>query len=56
MGGNMKETDHLYLRLRRHLDRQPMGFPATRSGSEIRILKHIFTPREAQIAACLIQT
>jgi Pyruvate/2-oxoacid:ferredoxin oxidoreductase delta subunit len=53
MDGNMNETDHLYLKLQRHLDRQAVGFPATRSGSEIRILKHIFTPREAQIAACL---
>jgi len=30
-----------------------VGFPATKSGSEIRILKHIFTPREAEIATCL---
>ena len=30
-----------------------MGFPATRSGAEIKILKHIFSPQEAQIACCL---
>lgn len=30
-----------------------MGFPATRSGVEIRILKHIFTPQEAEIATYL---
>lgn len=42
-----------YSRLQRHLDRQAVGFPATKSGAEIRLLKHIFTPREAEIAACL---
>jgi len=30
-----------------------VGFPATRSGAEIKILKHIFSPQEAQIACCL---
>ena len=30
-----------------------MGFPATRSGVELKILKHIFTPQEAEIACCL---
>ncbi|MBW1778832.1 MAG: 4Fe-4S ferredoxin, partial [Deltaproteobacteria bacterium] len=43
----------IYIRLQRHLDRQPVGFPATKSGSEIKILKHIFTPQEAEIATCL---
>ncbi|WP_373501829.1 ATP-binding protein [Desulfococcus sp.] len=47
-----KELD-VYVRLQRHLDRQPVGFPATPSGAEIRILRHIFTPGEAEIAACL---
>lgn len=46
------QTD-VYENLRRHLDRQPMGFPATRSGAEIKILKHIFTPEQARVAACL---
>lgn len=49
----MDEKDKAYVRLQRHLDRQAVGFPATRSGAEIRILKHIFTPREAEVAACL---
>jgi len=43
----------VYVRLQKHLDRQAVGFPATRSNAEIRMLKHIFTPLEAQIAACL---
>ncbi len=45
--------DQAYVRLQQHLDRQAVGFPATKSGAEIRVLKHIFTPREAEIATCL---
>ncbi len=30
-----------------------MGFPAVRDGSDIRILRHIFSPEEAAIATCL---
>lgn len=48
-----KDEDRAYVRLQKHLDRQAVGFPATKSGAEIRILKHIFTPREAEIATCL---
>jgi Pyruvate/2-oxoacid:ferredoxin oxidoreductase delta subunit len=47
------ENEKIYVDLQRHLDRQAIGFPATNSGSELRILKHIFTPKEAEIAACL---
>ncbi|MDF1591910.1 MAG: 4Fe-4S binding protein [Desulfobacterales bacterium] len=49
----MEQNDNVYIRLQQHLDRQAVGFPATRSGAEIRILKHIFTPEEAEIAAFL---
>lgn len=42
--------DELYLELREFLDTLPTGFPATGSGVEIRILKKIFTPEEAEIA------
>ena len=49
----MKKDDQVYFRLQKHLDRQAVGFPATSSGAEIRILKHIFTAREAEIATCL---
>jgi electron transport complex protein RnfB len=41
--------DQIYVRLQKHLDNQTLGFPATRSGVEIKILKHIFTPEEAEI-------
>jgi electron transport complex protein RnfB len=43
----------IYRELQRHLDRMPVGFPATESGVEIRILKHLFTPEEARVALCL---
>jgi len=37
-------SESLYRRLQQHLDRMPVGFPATRSGVEIRILERLFTP------------
>jgi electron transport complex protein RnfB len=40
----------VYQSLREHLDKLPAGFPATESGVEIRILKQLFTPEEAQMA------
>jgi len=49
----MEKNEQVYIDLQRHLDTMPVGFPATKSGSEIRILKHIFTPVEAEIATCL---
>ena len=49
----MTDKDQAYTDLRKHLDRHPIGFPATRSGAEIKVLKHIFSPEEAKIACCL---
>ena len=49
----VKDSDQVYIKLQRHLDSQAVGFPATRSGSEIKILKHIFTPEEAELTTCL---
>ncbi len=49
----MTTTELAYIKLQRHLDSQAVGFPATKSGAEIRILKHIFTPIEAEAATCL---
>jgi len=42
-----------YRKLQQHLDRLPVGFPETESGVEIRILKYLFTPEEAEIAIFL---
>jgi hypothetical protein len=49
----MQQNDQVYVKLQKHLDRQAVGFPATRSGAEIKVLKHIFTPQEAELACCL---
>lgn len=49
----MEPDNQLYIKLQQHLDSQAVGFPATRSGAELKILKHIFTPEEAEIACCL---
>ena len=49
----MKRNDQVYVKLQQHLNHQTLGFPSTRSGVEINLLKHIFTPKEAAIACCL---
>jgi len=46
-------TDPIYQKLARHLDNLPGGFPPTESGVEIRILKRLFTPDEAELATHL---
>ncbi|HUP03830.1 MAG TPA: 4Fe-4S binding protein [Bryobacteraceae bacterium] len=47
------EGDELYRALQSHLDRMPVPYPPTKSGVELRILKQLFTPAEAEIALCL---
>ncbi|MEE4364983.1 MAG: 4Fe-4S ferredoxin, partial [Desulfotignum sp.] len=42
-------TADIYRRLQQQLDQYSMGFPATASGIEIRILQYLFTEQEAQI-------
>ena len=49
----MEQDNQVYVKLQKHLDSQAVGFPATRSGAEIQLLKHIFTPEEAEIASLL---
>ena len=46
----MDSESQVYRDLQKHLDRMPISYPATKSGVEIRILKHLFTPEEAKIA------
>ncbi len=46
----MDSADRVYRDLQQHLDKQAVGFPATKSGAEIRILKWIFSPEEARLA------
>ncbi|MEW6439730.1 MAG: 4Fe-4S binding protein [bacterium] len=40
----------VYQRLATRLDELPSGYPATESGVELKILRHIFTPQEAEMA------
>jgi len=43
----------VYTKLARHLDSLPAGYPATESKVELKILKKLFTPEEAEIASNL---
>ena len=42
-------TEDVYTRLREFLDNMPGGYPSTESGVELRILKKLFTPEQAEI-------
>ncbi len=46
----MKAQDQVYRILQQHLDRQPVGFPATWSRADLRFLRRMFTPEEARLA------
>lgn len=53
---NLKDSTSeadVYRQLQQALDEMPIGFPPTKSGVEIRLLKYLFTPEEAKIAAKL---
>lgn len=43
----------VYRKLQQHFDSFPIGFPVTKSGVEIEVLKYLFTPLEAKIATKL---
>jgi len=49
----MRKSDDIYQRLAAHLDDLPAGFPATKSGVELRILRRLFTEDEAAMAVLL---
>lgn len=49
----MSSDDEIYRLLQQHLDKQAIGFPAVRSGADIRILRRLFTPEEAGLALYL---
>ncbi|MFX0072846.1 MAG: DUF362 domain-containing protein [Candidatus Hermodarchaeota archaeon] len=40
----------VYRELQKHLDCMPVGYPATESGIELKVLKHLFSPDEAELA------
>ncbi len=43
----------VYKKLAKHLDNLPTGYPSSETGVELRILKRLFTPEEAEIAVTL---
>lgn len=50
-GINIFSDSHkVYKKLQKHLDKQPVGYPATASGVERRILREFFTVDEAEVA------
>ncbi len=50
----MVESNDVYRKLQQHIDgRMPVGFPRSESGADIRILKHLFTPEEANLVLYL---
>ena len=46
-------TDEIYSRLADAMDHLPNGFPRTSSNVELKILKKIFSPEDASLAAHL---
>lgn len=43
----------VYRKLQKHLDKMPIGFPEVKDGSDIRVLKHLFSPEQAELATYL---
>jgi len=46
-------SEDVYVQLRDFLHRLPGGFPTTDSGVELKVLKKLFAPEEAEIAVLL---
>jgi len=49
----MINDQNLYRELQIHLDKLPVGYPATKSGVELELLKYFFNPEEAKAALSL---
>ena len=46
----MVRIEGIYRDLQKHLNKQALGYPATKSGVQIRLLKLLFNPEEARLA------
>ena len=58
LGSKMTEvemSDDLYRKLQQYLDKLSMGFPATESGIDIKILKALFTEADAELFLSMTQ-
>lgn len=49
----MAPVDNVYRKLQEHLHEETVGFPATETGSDIRLLELLFTPEHARATMCL---
>ncbi|HDQ73339.1 MAG TPA: 4Fe-4S ferredoxin [Chloroflexi bacterium] len=49
----MTASEDVYRKLAQRLDAIPNGFPATKSGVELRLLAKMFTPEEARLASVM---
>jgi len=49
----MADTDGIYGNLQGRIDAETVGFPATETGSDTRLLKSIFSPDQAETATLL---
>ncbi len=49
----MGKKEDIYQRLAKHLDDLPAGFPPTKTGVELRILRRLFTQEQAELALLL---
>jgi hypothetical protein len=52
-GKKMDSSNHIYRKLQRHIGDIPFASPESESGLDVRLLKHLFTPEEAEIALAL---
>ncbi len=55
-GSNTKMSEDVYQRLIDALDALPNGFPRTPSGSEVLLIKKVFTPEEVELAGRMSRT
>ncbi len=46
----IEEEIDIFRELQIHLDKMPVGYPATETGIELKILKHLFSPEQAKIS------
>jgi len=49
----LTQADQIYRNLQIHLNKMPIGFPSSESGTDIKVLKAFFTPDEALLATYL---
>jgi hypothetical protein len=49
-GDMMDSSNDIYRKLQRHIDNVPAAFPKSGPNIDIRLLKQLFTPEEAEIA------